>query len=45
MAVTAWEVINPGVVDGAPTATPGVVVNGGGAGAAGPSSGRGYPRT
>lgn len=46
MAVTQWEVITAGAVDGAPVLMPGVVVNGAGAGTApGPTSGRGYPRT
>lgn len=32
MAVTEWEVVCPGVVDGAPHPMPGVVVNGGSTG-------------
>ncbi len=46
MAVTAWEAIAPSWVPGSPVASPGVVVNGGGAATpAGPTHGRGYPRT
>ena len=44
MAVTQWEVVNPGVVIGAPRPMPGVVVNGGsGSLSSVRSTGRLYP--
>lgn len=43
MAITAWEVINPGVVAGAPSPTPGTVVNGASSGTPAPTAGRIWP--